>query len=296
MSREFTERQSTTRCQIVESTDAMRRWRQSIEGTGETLGLVPTMGALHEGHLTLIRRARTQCGRVAVSIFVNPLQFGPNEDFDKYPRTFERDVQLCEEAGVDVIFHPSVEDLYAHPAQALTTTVVPPSTLSDCLDGAFRPGFFTGVATVVSKLFAIVRADSAYFGEKDYQQLQVVKQMVADLSIPIEIVGCPTVRQSDGLALSSRNIYLSEEQRLLAPVLQTVLRQLIDAVEKGSQVSAALAAGRQRLRSTAGVELQYLELCHADSLKPLDRAHRPMVALVAAKLGSVRLIDNIVAR
>jgi pantoate--beta-alanine ligase len=296
MSRDSVQRQAITRALVVETTDEMRHWRKSLEGTSAVLGLVPTMGALHDGHMTLIRRARAECGKVAVSIFVNPLQFGPNEDFDKYPRTLERDVQLCIEAGVDVIFHPPVKDLYANSEQALTTTVVPPSSLTDCLDGRFRPGFFTGVATVVSKLFAIVEADVAYFGEKDYQQLQVVRRLVADLSIPTKIVGVATVRESDGLALSSRNIYLSEEQRKLAPILQRTLRQLMQSLEAGTSAEAALSKGRQALESTAGLTLQYLELCHGDSLQPLQQAAKPMVALVAAKLGNVRLIDNIIAR
>jgi pantoate--beta-alanine ligase len=288
---------ATAPSSVCETVQELRDWRQKLDGSDLKVGFVPTMGALHDGHAALIRRARAECDKVVVSVFVNPLQFAPHEDFDKYPRPFERDRELCDSLGVDCIFHPGTGELYANPSQQLTTTVVPPLSLTGTMEGAWRPGFFTGVATVVCKLFYLVRAHFAYFGEKDYQQLQVVKRLVSDISIDTVIVGLPTVRESDGLALSSRNVYLSTSQRAIAPALHKQLAELIQAVESGTPVQDALLSARQKLSAIPGIALQYLELCHADTLAPLERrAVKPMVALIAAKLGDVRLIDNIVVR
>lgn len=290
---------SSVQIQVFEKLDDYRRWRcQLPAGERETqaLGFVPTMGALHEGHATLIRHARKTCRKVVVSIFVNPLQFGPNEDFSRYPRTFEQDLNLCRELGVDVVLHPPVDEIYPVPLSEMTR-VAPPEQLIQRLCGLFRPGHFEGVATVVLKLFNIVQPSVAYFGEKDYQQLAVVRRMVRDLNLDVQIEGVPTVRESDGLALSSRNVYLDEQQRRLAPVLhKTITAVLNDSLTGQRSLGKCLDTGRRELGSLAGVELQYLEACDADSLEPLTQARLPMVVLVAAKFGAVRLIDNVVRR
>jgi pantoate--beta-alanine ligase len=271
----------------------------SAAGTGEErplVGFVPTMGALHEGHATLIKQARSQCRHVVVSIFVNPLQFGPNEDFAKYPRTFPADERLCRDLGVDAILHPGVEEVYPRPLAELTK-VIPPAQLIERLCGLFRPGHFEGVATVVMKLFGMVEPSVAYFGEKDFQQLAVIKRMVADLNFPVSVVGVPTVRESDGLALSSRNVYLTTEQRAAAPSLYRALKFVADESLSGRQpLNGVLEQARQQIGSLDGVTLQYLEACDPETLMPLETARRPLVVLVAAKFGTVRLIDNIVVR
>lgn len=279
----------------------LANWRSEVATQAKTdkkmtVGLVPTMGALHEGHMTLIKRARSECRQVAVSIFVNPLQFGPNEDFEKYPRVFEKDVELCKAAGVDLIFHPSVDEIY--PAgQQDTTKVIPPTELTTGLCGAFRLGHFVGVATIVSKLFNLVQPDVAYFGEKDYQQLTIIRKMAIDLNIPANIIGVPTVREKDGLAMSSRNVYLNPAQRALAPALYEILNFVKDEiVVKKTPVEEALIQGRFKIQGLPGVNLQYLECCEANTLERLTELKLPLVILVAAKFGDVRLIDNIIAR
>jgi pantoate--beta-alanine ligase len=288
-----------SRLELCETLAQYRSWRDSVSpGTDELrsrIGFVPTMGALHDGHLSLMARARQECDKVVVSIFVNPLQFAPHEDFGRYPRPFERDLSLCEQAGVDALLHPAAEEIYGADRQNVTR-VVPPDSLTSTMEGAFRPGFFTGVATVVCKLFNIVRADVAYFGEKDYQQLQVITKMVADLNLPVTIVPVPTMREADGLAMSSRNVYLNPDQRRLAPLLHATLDGVKTQVLAGNDVSGALKSARERLAAEPGVELQYLELVDAASLVPLSKGVTPFVVLVAAKLGDVRLIDNIVVR
>jgi pantoate--beta-alanine ligase len=255
----------------------------------EPLGLVPTMGALHEGHLSLIRRARQDCPTVAISIFVNPAQFGPHEDFDRYPRPIERDLALAEEAGVDLVFHPSVEVMYP-PGFATYVEVGPPALR---WEGERRPGHFRGVATVVTKLFTITTPQRAYFGEKDYQQLQVVRRLVADLNLPVEIIGCPIVREPDGLALSSRNVYLTPTERPHATALWRALeagRRLAAAGERDAgRLQAAMEAV---LAATPGVRIDYVAVVDAATLEPVARLERPTRALIAAYLGSVRLIDN----
>lgn len=275
---------------IARSVAELDEWRAQLP-SGK-VGFVPTMGALHRGHMALVEAAKNTCERVIVSIFVNPLQFGPNEDFGKYPRVFDQDVRLCEEYGVDAIFHPTVDVIYPN-GQTGITTVQPPAELISGLCGVFRPGHFVGVATVVNNLFNIVRPDYAFFGEKDYQQLQVIKHMVADLNMQVRVVGVPTVREHDGLALSSRNVYLSESQRKLAPQIFAALTATKKAIESGGAISTALDRGKALLAALDGVTVQYFECCDPDSLQPTDNNRAPSIVLTAAKYGDVRLIDNI---
>ena len=265
---------------------------------GRRVGLVPTMGALHEGHASLLRVARDRVtdGPVVASVFVNPLQFGPHEDLDRYPRTLEEDLKLCEREGVDVVFAPAVEEVYpGWPAQPQVT--VEPGPLANVLEGRTRPGHFRGVLTVVAKLFGLVRPDLAVFGQKDYQQLVLVRRMVEDLCLGVEVVGAETQREPDGLALSSRNRYLDDEQRREAVVLSRALRAAQVDAERG--VAAALGAARAQLRTTHVVDLDYLVVRDPD-LGELPRDALPHEGpgteariLIAAKLGSTRLIDNL---
>lgn len=282
---------------VFETVQSYRDWlsKLRVQQPGVEVGLVPTMGALHEGHATLIRRARQECQRVVVSIFVNPMQFGPNEDFDRYPRTFPNDLEICRAAGVDAVFHPSVQEVYARPLEEMTK-VIPPNELIDKLCGAFRPGHFEGVATIVLKLFTMLQPAVAYFGEKDYQQLTVIRRMVEDLNVPVKIIGVPTVREADGLALSSRNVYLTGTEREVAPKLQQALQQVVQASESRAAVKQAVEAARSELYKVPNLTVQYLEVCDANSLQFLESFRKPFVVLVAAKLGNVRLIDNIVVR
>lgn len=260
---------------------------------GRRLGLVPTMGYLHEGHLSLIRQAAEECEQVVVSVFVNPLQFGPGEDLDRYPRDLERDRRLAEEAGADILFTPGVEEMY--PGGAKTTVRV--TGLTDRLCGASRPGHFDGVATVVSKLFHIVEPDRAYFGQKDAQQVAVIQQMVHDLNMPVEVVPCPTVREEDGLAMSSRNVYLSPEERRRATTLYKTLREATREREAGRLCQAAEAVQfiRERLEMTEGLSIDYVEVLSYPGLEPLERLDESRsIAAVAVHLGSTRLIDNVI--
>jgi pantoate--beta-alanine ligase len=258
-----------------------------------SVGFVPTMGALHEGHVSLMRRARAEVGDdgvVVVSIFVNPTQFGPGEDLDRYPRTLDVDLDACAAAGVDVVFTPAVEELYPRGVAAAATGVsVDPGPLAGVLEGASRPGHFAGVLTVVAKLFGLVRPDVAVFGEKDYQQLALIRRMVADLCLDVEVVGAETVREPDGLAMSSRNRYLGEDQRREAVVLSLALFAARDAAHRGT--AAALDAARAQLRKAKQVDLDYLEITAPD-LGPAPESG-PARMLVAARVGSTRLIDNI---
>jgi len=269
-----------------------RQWRQEVNGP---LAIVPTMGALHDGHLSLIKMGRQLGHKLAVWIFVNPLQFGPREDFGSYPRTFEKDLETCSRAGVDVVFCPSVSEIYPH-GKDNCATVVPPPELAGILEGSFRPGFFTGVATVVTKFFNIMRPDIAMFGEKDYQQLLVVRQMVFDLNLPVSIQAVPIVRAQDGLALSSRNAYLTLEQRSAAPLLFQTLKMVETKIRAGQPVEQALNEGRAAIEKSKRFELQYLEARDSLTFAPHLEAENPLVVLVAAKLQGVRLIDNIVLR
>jgi pantoate--beta-alanine ligase len=272
---------------VVHSIEACRAERAQL---AEPLGLVPTMGALHEGHLSLARRAREECAAVAMSIFVNPTQFGPQEDFARYPRPIERDLELARDAGVDLVFHPAPETMYP-PGFATWVEVGGPARR---WEGEHRPGHFRGVATVVTKLLAIIGPQRAYFGEKDYQQLQVVRRLVADLNLPVEIVGCPIVREPDGLALSSRNVYLTPEARPRAAALYRALEAGRQAAADGERDAAAVRETIEAvLRATPGLEIDYVALVDPLTLEPVERLDAPARALIAARLGSVRLIDNI---
>ena len=256
---------------------------------GKTLGFVPTMGALHEGHLSLVRTSRVQCDVTAVSIFVNPLQFGPSEDLEKYPRTLQRDAATLEEMGVDFLFAPSVAEMYPPGAQ----THVEVGELSGKLDGASRPGHFRGVATVVCKLFEIVRPHRAYFGQKDAAQVAVLRKMVRDLSIDVEMVVCPIVREADGLAMSSRNVYLSPDERRVAPVLSRSLHLAEELYEAGER-----DAGLMRARISALIapeplaSIDYVSVADAESLEELTTVDRPALVSLAVRFGRTRLIDN----
>ena len=274
----------------VETIAEMKAACRSVTREGKTLGLVPTMGALHEGHLSLVRAATTQCDVVAASIFVNPLQFGPTEDFEKYPRSLERDAKLLERAGVTLLFVPSVAEMYPPGA----TTYVDVGDLSSKLDGGSRPGHFRGVATVVNKLFEIVRPDRAYFGQKDAAQVALLRKMVRDLDMDVEIVVCPIVRETDGLAMSSRNAYLSPEQRRQALVLGQSLREVKSAYQAGERDAQKLAEiGTRMMASQPRAKLDYFALVDSDTLEPVKSATHGTLVAVAAWVGTTRLIDNI---
>ncbi|WP_374855340.1 pantoate--beta-alanine ligase [Acinetobacter indicus] len=251
------------------------------------IGFVPTMGNLHEGHLSLVREARQLCDVVVVSIFVNPIQFGPNEDFDNYPRTLEQDSQLLAEAGCDIVFAPSVEQMYGKNPRLTNISV---SEITEDLCGLQRPGHFDGVAVVVTKMFNIVQPNYAFFGQKDYQQLAVIRQFVRDLNIPLEVIGVPIVRAEDGLALSSRNGYLSEQERKTAPVIYQSLKNAEQALQQGEKLSEVLANIKAAL-TQAGFVVDYVE-ARTPELQKIDEFNQEIVLFVAAKLGSTRLIDN----
>jgi pantoate--beta-alanine ligase len=255
------------------------------------VGLVPTMGALHEGHLSLVRAARAQCDVVAVSIFVNPTQFGPAEDLSKYPRQFERDCRLLEQEGVDILFAPSIEEMY--PQGAISWVVV--EGLSEKLDGRSRPGHFRGVTTVVAKLFHVIEPDAAYFGQKDAAQLAVIRRMVRDLDFPVEIVACPIVREADGLAMSSRNAYLNREERQRALVLQRSLQEARRQFDAGERLAARLiAAAKEVFVREPQVRLDYFEVVDPETLDPVEHISGRTLVAVAAFVGTTRLIDNVV--
>src|SRR5215468_8444931 len=264
----------------------MRSASRAARQKGQRLGFVPTMGALHEGHLSLVRTASAASGVVAASIFVNPTQFGPNEDLAKYPRSFERDCQMLEREGVDFVFAPSVEEMY--PAGALTWVTV--EGLSEKLDGRSRPGHFRGVTTVVSKLFHIVEPHRAFFGQKDAAQVAVIRQMVRDLKFAVEIVVCPIVRESDGLAMSSRNAYLSAEERKRALVLRRSLMRVQELVCAGERDTARLiAAAKKQFAAEAEVRLDYFEIVHPETLDPVQDIGQGALVAVAAYAGTTRL-------
>ena len=251
------------------------------------------MGALHEGHLSLVRSARAACDVVTASIFVNPTQFGPNEDLAKYPRSFERDCELLEREGVELVFAPSVEEMY--PAGAVTSVTV--EGLSDKLDGRSRPGHFRGVTTVVAKLFHVVEPDAAFFGQKDAAQVAIIRRMVRDLNLPVEIVVCPLVREADGLAMSSRNAYLDGEQRKRALVLHRSLVRVQELVDAGERdVGRLMAAGREEFARENSVRLDYFEIVDAETLDGLESVSGGALVAVAAFVGNTRLIDNVLLR
>ncbi|MNJ31197.1 Pantothenate synthetase [compost metagenome] len=258
---------------------------------GKRIGFVPTMGNLHSGHAALVTKAAQRVDFVVASIFVNPLQFGPSEDLDKYPRTLAADQEKLLQAGCHLLFAPSVEEMYPDGMDGQTRVNV--AQLSEGLCGASRPGHFEGVATVVSKLFNMVQPDLAVFGQKDFQQLAVIRALVRDLNMPIQIIGEPTVRAEDGLALSSRNGYLNEEQRAIAPALYRLLSQMAAAIEQGERDYPALIANGQQQLQNAGFRPDYLEIRQALSLRPAIAEDRDVVILAAAYLGATRLIDNL---
>jgi len=276
---------------ICTTIDEMRAGCRAAKREGRRLGFVATMGALHEGHLSLVRAAKTSCDAVAASIFVNPTQFGPNEDLAKYPRSFERDRQLLEKEGVDLLFAPSVEEMY--PPGAMTWVTV--EELSGKLDGRSRPGHFRGVTTVVAKLFHIIEPDVAFFGQKDAAQVAIIRRMVRDLNLPVEIVACPIVREADGLAMSSRNAYLDPQQRQHALVLHRSLMQVKRLADQGERSAAKLiAAAKAEFAPEPSVSLDYFEIVNPDSLDPVDDVSGGALVAVAAYVGNTRLIDNIV--
>jgi pantoate--beta-alanine ligase len=266
---------------------ALRGCVAAWRAAGERVVLIPTMGALHEGHLALVAEARRIGRRTVASIFVNPTQFGPNEDFARYPRDLDADLALLAGAGADAAWTPGAETMYP-PGFATRIEV---AGLTEGLCGPFRPGHFAGVATVVTKLLNQVRPDVALFGEKDFQQLRVLQQVAADLDLAVEIRGVPTVREPDGLALSSRNRYLSAEERAVAPKLQAVLAEIASASRNGTPVAGRIAAGRAALEA-AGFRVQYLAVCDARTLVPVERVDGPARVIAAAFLGRTRLIDN----
>jgi pantoate--beta-alanine ligase len=277
--------------EIVGTVADLRAWSRAERAKGNAVGLVPTMGALHAGHGSLMRAAAAACNRVAVSLFVNPTQFGPNEDFAKYPRSFEADCALAESEGAHVIFAPSVEEMYPDGA----STFVEVGGLSDRLDGASRPGHFRGVATVVAKLFIAAEADRAFFGQKDAAQVAVLKRMVADLKMATEIVVCPIVREPDGLALSSRNVYLSVAERAQALVLSRAVRRVEELFAAGDRRGAVLIeAAKTIFAAEPAVRVDSIELVDWGTLLPVAIAEPGSLLAVAAWVGATRLIDNAV--
>ncbi|MBF1802030.1 pantoate--beta-alanine ligase [Alloalcanivorax profundimaris] len=271
---------------VAEVRELVAQWRHA----GHTIGLVPTMGNLHDGHLSLMREARRHCDRVVVSIFVNPTQFGPGEDFDAYPRTLDADAARLREAGVEVLFAPTVEAMYPLGANR---TWVDVDALGDYLCGADRPGHFRGVATVVSKLFNIVQPDVAVFGEKDFQQLAILRRMAAELLFPIRLIGAPTAREADGLAMSSRNGFLTETERARAPLLQQHLQDARRAVEQGERDYRALEKRIAVSLAEHGFDVDYVTVANATTLAPAAAEDRELVIAAAARLGRPRLIDNL---
>lgn len=271
---------------LTELREFVAEWRRA----GETIAFVPTMGNLHQGHLTLVAEARSRAEHTVVSIFVNPLQFGPQEDLAAYPRTLAQDESLLSEAGCDLLFAPDLGTMYPRGQQAQTRVEVP--ELSDILCGASRPGHFTGVATVVCKLFHMVQPDLALFGEKDYQQLLVIRRLTEDLAIPIEIIGVPTVRESDGLAMSSRNGYLSGDERARAPALYRTLNGAAQALESGRAAAEVEQEASEALKA-AGLRPDYVSVRRSSDLAEPTDADRELVVLGAAYLGRARLIDNL---
>ncbi len=279
---------------IIEKIQELRKTLTGLRNQGMKVGFVPTMGYLHEGHLSLIRRAKAENDLVVVSIFVNPTQFGPNEDFQTYPRDLKRDQELAEVAGTDILFTPEVGEMYPDGFQ---TYVEVTGGVARRMCGASRPGHFRGVATVVLKLFNIVEPDRAYFGEKDAQQLRVIRQMARDLNLKVEIIGCPIVREADGLAMSSRNVYLNQAERKAALILYRALLRAKELIEMGERDAAVL---REQLVKMIEAEplatLDYLEIADSESLEPVAKLTGEIIIALAVRIGTTRLIDNMVFR
>jgi pantoate--beta-alanine ligase len=275
---------------IVRTVPALRRAIDNLRARKATLALIPTMGALHDGHVSLVRLAKRRATKVIVSIFVNPTQFAPTEDFSSYPRTWKADLAKLTAEKVDLIWYPEVKAMYP---DGFATRLAPEGPATAGLEDRFRPHFFGGVATVVCKLFTQCRPDVAIFGEKDFQQLRVVTRMAGDLDLGVRVIGMKTVRERDGLAMSSRNVYLSPEERRVAPELHRVMKRSAARLKAGETIEAAMAAGAE-LITAAGFALDYFEVRHAETLAPVNSVDDgPLRILVAAKLGSTRLIDNI---
>jgi pantoate--beta-alanine ligase len=274
---------------VVRTVPALRRALDGLRARKADIALVPTMGALHDGHVSLVRQARKRAGKVVVSIFVNPTQFAPTEGFGAYPRTWKADVAKLAAERVELIWHPDVKIMYP---VGFATRIVPEGPATAGLEDRFRPHFFGGVATVVGKLFTQVRPEVAIFGEKDFQQLRVVAQMARDLDLGVKVIGAKTIRERDGLAMSSRNVYLSTAERQVATTLYKAMKQAATRIRSGEDVATAIVAGAGMIRG-AGFALDYLEARHAETLAPIGSlGEGPMRILVAAKLGSTRLIDN----
>jgi pantoate--beta-alanine ligase len=275
---------------IVRTIPALRRALNGLRARKTSIALVPTMGALHDGHVSLVRLAKRRARKVVVSIFVNPTQFAPSEDFGSYPRTWKADVATLKAEEVDLIWHPDVDAMYP---DGFSTRIVPEGPATAGLEDRFRPHFFGGVATVVGKLFTQCRPDFAIFGEKDFQQLRVVAHMAADLDLGVKVIGSKTVRERDGLAMSSRNAYLSPQERSAAPVLLRAMKEAAHRLRAGDEVEAAMAGGAEMI-TAAGFALDYFEVRHAETLAPIGSVRDgPLRILVAAKIGKTRLIDNI---
>jgi len=275
---------------IVRTVPALRRALDSFRAKKTTIALVPTMGALHDGHVSLVRLAKRRAGKVVVSIFVNPTQFAPSEDFGSYPRTWKADVAKLAAENVDLIWNPDVKTMYP---EGFATRILTEGPATAGLEDRFRPHFFGGVTTVVGKLFTQVRPDVAIFGEKDFQQLRVVTRMAGDLDLGVKVIGSRTVRERDGLAMSSRNVYLSPQDRLAAPALYRAMKESAKRLRAGDNIEAAMAGGAE-LITNAGFILDYFEARHADTLAPVaSLKDGPLRLLVAAKLGKTRLIDNV---
>jgi len=275
---------------VVRTVPALRRAIEGLRARKARIALVPTMGALHDGHVSLVRQARKRADKVVVSIFVNPAQFAPTEDFGSYPRTWKADLEKLAAERVELIWHPDVKTMYP---EGFATRISPEGPATVGLEDRFRPHFFGGVATVVGKLFTQVRPDTAVFGQKDFQQLRVVTQMARDLDLGVNVIGSKTVRERDGLAMSSRNVYLSPAERKLAPTLYRAMKDSAARIRDGENIETALAGSEETIRR-AGFVLDYLEARHAETLAPIgSRGEGPIRILVAAKLGTTRLIDNI---
>ena len=278
--------------QVFEQVNDLRKQVASWKKAGHTVGFVPTMGNLHQGHLSLVKMAQQACDKVVVSVFVNPMQFGPNEDFDSYPRTFTEDQAKLANLQTDAVFYPTVKEMY--PNGVNQTKVHVPEALTCLLEGANRPGHFDGVTTVVTKLFNMVQPDKAVFGQKDFQQLSVIRTMVEELALPIEIISAPIGRDADGLALSSRNQYLTDEQRNIAPKLFTTLQDVAKSIESGNHDFLALAhVAKNNLMMEGFDSVDYIEVCNPTTLLTAKNDDKDVVILAVARLGKTRLLDNI---
>ena len=275
--------------EIITTVAEMKARVAEWKAQGLTIGLTPTMGALHEGHMSLMEHARSQCDRVVTSVFVNPIQFGPNEDYDNYPRDLDHDAAVAESKGVDVIFHPSVDEMYPEHYNTYVTM----ETLTDSLCGAKRPGHFRGVCTVVNKLFNIVQPDKAFFGQKDAQQLAIIKRMVADLNMNVKVIGCPIVREEDGLAKSSRNTYLSADERTAALVLSRAVGKAAELIENGERSALVV---KEQMRAIIEAEplarIDYVEVVNLDDMQPTATIGDAGLVAIAVYIGKTRLIDN----